>query len=106
MRGKGSLAEAMTNEQLCALALQAIDDTDARLVLDDARIEGCLDELEVRHSWLTEDEWPRAIAAEILFRDWPTSWPLVDRLARRLPDVTFTVQMPVHGIRVEGRITR
>lgn len=86
----------MTKEQLCALALAAVDDEDARLVLADAieqsgwetverrtqlgqlfdnrrKHRGTLSEMLTRRS---AGQWRSALAAVLLCGDWPTSWPL------------------------------
>ena len=101
-------------EQLCALALAAIDDDDARVVLADAIEEsGWCDDRAVMFvhgvtwrsvdppfdsTWFAETLKPgpglvgestltRAIAAVLLFGLWPTSWTLAERCRREFGDV-------------------
>lgn len=94
----------MTKDQLCALALAAIDDAETRQVLADAIEEtGWWDERAEGTDWIksgggstriwstADGGWvmvrrgdrglffSRAIAAVLLFGGWPTSWPLADR---------------------------
>lgn len=92
-----------TEERILALALDACYDDDAKLVLSDA-IEETGWRASIRYPepgeelysnvgkllalvtwWVDGDDRPlnrehcRAIAAVLLFRDWPTSWPLAKR---------------------------
>ena len=78
----------MTNEDLCALALAAIDDEEGWLVVKDA-----IEEM----GWSTSYEecghagiaisagsgYPRAVAAVLLFGGWPTRWELAERCRYR-----------------------
>jgi hypothetical protein len=89
----------MNRDELCRLALAAIDDADARPVLSDAleetgwwdeRVEGAVEPKFNRRVWTTATlSWvmvergdrpnlylASAVAAVLLFGDWPTSWPL------------------------------
>lgn len=72
----------MKPETLCALALAAIVDADARVVLLDAIEESGWwdDRLSAwgarRPLHYLDDDAVHAIAAVLLFGDWPTSWQL------------------------------
>lgn len=78
----------MNREALLGLALAAIDDAEAMAVFTDAREEGALNGMRCASAWLTEAEWARAVAAELLFESWSTSWPLAERCQRpRIPRV-------------------
>ncbi len=91
---------------LLALALDAIDDPEGVVVLaDEVRERAWFDHraarllisreglglayfdggLDLERKWFEEmiffwDRLPHAIAATLLFGDWPTAWPLADRL--------------------------
>lgn len=92
----------MTKEELCAVAFSVIDDPEAALVLQDALLERGENfstyarrvprslKLGLRGA---QSGRAMIVAAVLVFETWPERWPLVDRLARRLPDITFT--MPV-----------
>lgn len=82
----------MTHETLLSLALQAVDDEDARVVLGDAIEESgwtpparlpsgpyAIEEaLGMRTEW--PDAWALAVAAVLLFGDWSTEmWPVAER---------------------------
>lgn len=99
--------QPMTIEQLCALALAAIDDADARVVLADGMLEIETPERQrimtrmvpMWMGWDLSPSWASAIAAVLLFGDWPTRWPL----AQRCEVIEFTeVQLRGH----DGNIVR
>lgn len=99
----------MTTDQLCALALAAIDDADAMKVLQDVVLEMPDEQREPISSRVIEEfgYWSatidartnaRAIAAVLLFGDWTTSWSLADRCRlpgyRWSPDFVAPISQP------------
>lgn len=81
----------MTKEQLCALALQAIEDADARVVLDDFLQESTWWGDNFHHimkvdgyRWREHGATASCVAAVLLFGDWPTRWELAERCEVRV----------------------
>lgn len=103
----------MTKDQLCALALAAIDDETARVVLDDAMLESAWwdERFWTAAGWpWAASIWPgqeafmsnaawltgmgqRAVAAVLLFGDWPTSWPLASGCVRVETDAELRARL-------------
>ena len=80
-----------TETRILALALSAIDDLDARVVCDDAILEGSgnFEEIFRRMTWMQGVDWPElwlrryaAIAAVFLFAEWCNTDSIEDHLDR------------------------